>query len=176
MFARIVGKNALQKLAVRPFTTTTIRLGEKKPLKPQGYVQGKHVNNYYLDKNNNLVVKVKPLPRENESIDQKRRRLLYQSRKRGILETDLLLSRFADRYIMKMGMKELEEYDKLLDEMDWDIYYWATKNYNITPIPDRWKNSEVMKKLQELSNNSTRAILRMPELNKEEMTMGDKKN
>ncbi|KAG7704158.1 hypothetical protein KL950_004485 [Ogataea haglerorum] len=47
--------------------------------------------------NGEIKIKVEPLPRINESIEKKRRRLLYQSRKRGILESDLLLSRFADR-------------------------------------------------------------------------------
>ncbi|KAG1421711.1 hypothetical protein G6F57_023571 [Rhizopus arrhizus] len=32
-----------------------------------------------------------PIPRPNETTEDKRRRLIYQSRKRGILETDLLL-------------------------------------------------------------------------------------
>ncbi|CAJ0762349.1 3590_t:CDS:1, partial [Entrophospora sp. SA101] len=36
-----------------------------------------------------------PTTPHNEHIDKKRARLIYQSRKRGILETDLLLSTFA---------------------------------------------------------------------------------
>lgn len=50
-----------------------------------------------------------------------------QSRKRGILESDLLLSTFADSYLGEMTPKQLEEYDHFLDENDWDIYYWATQ-------------------------------------------------
>jgi succinate dehydrogenase assembly factor 2 len=57
--------------------------------------------------------------------------LLYprtdQSRKRGILETDLLLSTFADVYLPKMTREQMTDYDLFLDENDWDIYYWATQ-------------------------------------------------
>ena len=50
-----------------------------------------------------------------------------QSRKRGTLESDLLLSTFADGNLPHMTSKQLEQYDLFLDENDWDIYYWATQ-------------------------------------------------
>ena len=89
---------------------------------------------------------------------------MYQSRKRGILETDLLLSRFAARYLDSMTPEELDEYDSLLDELDWDIYYWATRNYTITPLPEKFKDSKLLAKLQEFSENKGKEILRMPNL------------
>ncbi|VEU22358.1 DEKNAAC103659 [Brettanomyces naardenensis] len=160
----------------RSFSTSLKAFQESKiPPKPQGEIQGKPIKNYYIDEDNNVVIKVKPIERSNETTDKKRRRLLYQSRKRGILESDLILSRFADKYLAEMTEEELDEYDRLLDEMDWDIYYWATKKYDITPLPDRWKDSKVLIKLQELSRNSGKEIMRMPDLNKKEMTMGEKK-
>lgn len=56
-----------------------------------------------------------------------------QSRKRGTLESDLLLSTFASTYLKTMTPKQLQEYDLLLDENDWDIYYWATQE---PPTPE----------------------------------------
>jgi hypothetical protein len=50
-----------------------------------------------------------------------------QSRKRGTLESDLLLSTFADTHLGSMTPPLLEAYDLFLDENDWDIYYWATQ-------------------------------------------------
>lgn len=50
-----------------------------------------------------------------------------QSRKRGTLESDLLLSTFADANLASMSMEQLQQYDVFLDENDWDIYYWATQ-------------------------------------------------
>ncbi|KAI9368628.1 WD40-repeat-containing domain protein [Aspergillus egyptiacus] len=75
-----------------------------------------------------ITFKVEPLRRTGEDVSTMRARLLYQSRKRGILESDLLLSTFADVYLKDMSKEQLEEYDRFLDENDWDIYYWATQD------------------------------------------------
>ncbi|KAH8434924.1 succinate dehydrogenase assembly factor 2 [Aspergillus melleus] len=75
-----------------------------------------------------ITFKVEPLKRTGEDLATMRARLLYQSRKRGILESDLLLSTFADVYLAKMDKAQLEEFDRFLDENDWDIYYWATQD------------------------------------------------
>jgi succinate dehydrogenase flavin-adding protein (antitoxin of CptAB toxin-antitoxin module) len=53
---------------------------------------------------------------------------LDQSRKRGTLESDLLLSTFAAANLSSMDRSQLEQYDFFLDENDWDIYYWATQS------------------------------------------------
>ncbi|TRX95744.1 hypothetical protein FHL15_003298 [Xylaria flabelliformis] len=70
---------------------------------------------------------IEPLRRVGEDEKTMRARLVYQSRKRGILETDLLLSTFADQYLPTMSQDQMVEYDLFLDENDWDIYYWATQ-------------------------------------------------
>lgn len=92
--------------------------------------------------------RVEPLRRVGETDDTKRARLLCtfdplplplhavnmltrgkdQSRKRGILESDLVLSTFAAKYLPTMTAAQLTEYDLFLDENDWDIYYWATQH------------------------------------------------
>ena len=54
-----------------------------------------------------------PLPRINETIETLRARLVYQSRKRGTLESDLLLSTFARDHLNIMTQVELKEYDKV---------------------------------------------------------------
>ncbi|CAF1303398.1 unnamed protein product [Rotaria sp. Silwood1] len=76
---------------------------------------------------------------KNESIEVKRRRLLYQSRKRGMLENDLLLSNFASIYLSKMNAKDLDLYDKLINtpSNDWDLYYMATGKID---IPEEYQN------------------------------------
>ena len=56
-----------------------------------------------------------------------------QSRKRGTLESDLLLSTFAAENLQKMNKTQLQQYDLFLDENDWDIYYWATQSSANTP-------------------------------------------
>lgn len=48
----------------------------------------------------------------NETIETQRSRLLYQSRKRGMLENDLILSTFAAAQLNKMTKQQLDAYDK----------------------------------------------------------------
>jgi succinate dehydrogenase assembly factor 2 len=55
----------------------------------------------------------KPLPRHGEPIETTRARLIYQSRKRGTLECDLLLSTFAQEHLGMMDAEELFEFDKV---------------------------------------------------------------
>ncbi|RDL39070.1 Succinate dehydrogenase assembly factor 2, mitochondrial [Venustampulla echinocandica] len=71
--------------------------------------------------------KIEPLRRTGEDPPTMRARLLYQSRKRGTLESDLLLSTFAEAHLRDMTPVQLAQYDLFLDENDWDIYYWATQ-------------------------------------------------
>ncbi|WFD24853.1 Succinate dehydrogenase assembly factor 2 mitochondrial [Malassezia equina] len=52
-------------------------------------------------------------------------RLQYQCRKRGTLETDLILSTFAQKELAQLSDDELHELDQLLDEPDWDLFYWS---------------------------------------------------
>lgn len=99
--------------------------------------------------------------RHNETVDQKRSRLIYQSRKRGILETDLLLSTFAKKYLSEFTEQELQDYDELLSLPDWDIFYFATEK---RPIPKRWLDNSLFKKLQQHIKNEGKVILRMPDL------------
>lgn len=84
-----------------------------------------------------------PLDRTGEKPDTMRARLIYQTRKRGILETDLLLSTFARDFLPSMSVEEMQQFDKLLDEPDWDIYYWSIEK---RPAPERWADTELLKK------------------------------
>ncbi|KAH6985997.1 Flavinator of succinate dehydrogenase-domain-containing protein [Ilyonectria sp. MPI-CAGE-AT-0026] len=76
--------------------------------------------------------KIEPLRRVGEDDATKRARLVYQSRKRGTLESDLLLSTFASKYLATLPPTLLDQYDLLLDENDWDIYYWATQKEELS--------------------------------------------
>ncbi|XP_049421017.1 succinate dehydrogenase assembly factor 2, mitochondrial [Epinephelus fuscoguttatus] len=96
-----------------------------------------------------------PLPpweeRPGEPTDIKKRRLLYESRKRGMLENCILLSLFAKQYLNTMTESQLLQYDRLINEPsnDWDIYYWATE---AQPTPDVYQG-EVMDMLKEFTKN-----------------------
>lgn len=50
---------------------------------------------------------------------------------------------------------------QLLDEPDWDIYYWATER---KPAPGKWKDSQILELLKEHVKNEDKVIFRMPDL------------
>ncbi|KRT80902.1 hypothetical protein AMK59_6118, partial [Oryctes borbonicus] len=82
-----------------------------------------------------------------ETIGKQRSRLLYQSRKRGMLENDLILSTFASVNLNKMTKDQLDAYDKLINTArnDWDIFYWVTEK---EPTPKEF-DTDVMIMLKE---------------------------
>jgi antitoxin CptB len=69
-----------------------------------------------------------------EPITVRRKRLIYQSRYRGVLESDLLLGRFADRYVATMDDVQLDRYEALLEESDPDLLAWIAGR---VPVPAR---------------------------------------
>lgn len=89
-------------------------------------------------------------------------RLIYQSRKRGMLENDLLLSTFASKYLKTMSAEQVQQYDTLINKPsnDWDIYYWAT---NKKPTPPEYE-TEVMSLLKIHVQNEHKESRRMPDL------------
>ncbi|GAB0093815.1 Succinate dehydrogenase assembly factor 2-A, mitochondrial [Sergentomyia squamirostris] len=101
--------------------------------------------------------------KENEPLKTQKARLLYQSRKRGMLENDLLLSTFAAKYLSDMTPEQTKMYDRLINgpSNDWDIYYWATEK---KPIPEEY-NNEMMNLLRQHVKNEPREIRsKQPEL------------
>ncbi|KAL9955308.1 hypothetical protein ACROYT_G036614 [Oculina patagonica] len=100
---------------------------------------------------------------ENEPLDRRRARLLYQSRKRGMLENGLLLSTFADKHLDSLSDTLLVQYDKLINQPsnDWEIYYWMTEK---KPTPDEYDN-EVMDMLKNhAKNKKMEERIRQPDL------------
>lgn len=91
-------------------------------------------------------------------------RLLYQSRKRGMLENDLLLSTFASKYLKNMSEQHIIMYDQLINKPsnDWDIYNWAVGS---KPTPAEYEN-EIMDLFRRHAKNELKEKrLRMPDLN-----------
>src|SRR3546814_6803299 len=76
-----------------------------------------------------------PTGRENpmEHPDEiRRKRLRFQSWHRGTKESDLILGRFADRYLETFDAAELSAYERLLDYPDPEIFDWVSGR---VPLP-----------------------------------------
>lgn len=91
-------------------------------------------------------------------------RLLYQSRKRGMLENDLLLSTFAAKYLKKMTAEQIAMYDTLINKPsnDWDIYNWALGS---KPTPPEYENEIMDMFRKHVKNDLKEKRIRMPDLN-----------
>ncbi len=71
------------------------------------------------------------------------KKLTYQSNKRGCREMQIILGSFANQYLEKMDLENLQHFALLLQQNDCDIYNWLTKK---APIPANL-HSYVMDKL-----------------------------
>lgn len=99
-----------------------------------------------------------------ESLEEKRSRLMYQSRKRGTLENGLLLSHFSAKYLPGMDEKSLNEFDKIINGLhnEWDLYYWLT---GASRIPDDIKSNKIFQLMKEFSaNQNQESRLTQPDL------------
>lgn len=61
-----------------------------------------------------------------ESIEEYRRKLKFRAWHRGTREMDLLLGSFADQNIEDFNESQLEEFEKLLENPDPDLYDWVS--------------------------------------------------
>jgi len=62
---------------------------------------------------------------------------------------------------MTMDEGEMRQFDKLMDEPDWDIYYWAIGKRD---PPTRWTDSSLLAKLKIHAKNEGKVVRRMPDL------------
>ncbi|XP_066999640.1 succinate dehydrogenase assembly factor 2, mitochondrial [Anabrus simplex] len=136
-----------QITTIRPFTVGTVKLSDQY-FAPEGVVEPQ-------------------IPPYREKMDEplqlKKARLLYQSRKRGMLENGLLLSTFAAKYLEGMSDEQTKQYDRLINlpSNDWDLFYWAT---GVKPVPVEFDN-EIMKLFREhVQNKDKEPRIRQPDL------------
>ena len=80
-----------------------------------------------------------------ETVTVRRKRLLYQSRYRGRLESDLLFGGFAARHLASLSDTQLDRYEALLDETDQDLFAWLSGQQ---PVPER-HDHDVFRMLQD---------------------------
>ena len=64
------------------------------------------------------------------------KRLRMRSWRRGTKEMDLILGGFADADLAGLDDAAMETYEALLEENDWDLYYWVT---GAREVPDEYR-------------------------------------
>jgi antitoxin CptB len=71
--------------------------------------------------------------RSSDGLDPRRRRLLFRSWHRGIREMDLIMGRFADAHLSALTEPELDEYERLMEVPDPDLYAWISGERETPP-------------------------------------------
>ena len=56
----------------------------------------------------------------------RRRRLLFRAWRRGVRETDLIVGRFADAYIDKFDDAALDDFERLIEVPNAELYGWVS--------------------------------------------------
>lgn len=74
--------------------------------------------------------------RTSEGLDLRRRRLLYHAWRRGTRELDLIIGRFADATVGSLSESEVDQFERLLDAPDNDIYAWISGERSVDPDHD----------------------------------------
>lgn len=69
-------------------------------------------------------------------IETRRKRLLYRSVYRGNKENDILLGQFARAHIADFNSAELDQYERLLQVGDNEIYDWVSGKVPVPPESD----------------------------------------
>jgi antitoxin CptB len=70
-------------------------------------------------------------------VDSRRKRIIFRSQHRGMVETDWFLGRFAERFISDMTDVQLDRFEALLDVGDNDVFSWVSGR---EPVPPDYQN------------------------------------
>jgi len=91
---------------------------------------------------------------KDEPRETKAKRLLWQSRKRGISENDLLLSTWFKEAEPTLSDEDLDVYSDLIngEVNEWDLFYWISKT---KPVPEEF-DTPIMHSLQKHCANDKR--------------------
>ena len=63
--------------------------------------------------------------------DTRRRKLKFRAWRRGFREMDLLMGSFADKHLDAYGEAELDQFEVLLNQPDWEVYAWLVGQADI---------------------------------------------
>ncbi|MBZ0130102.1 MAG: succinate dehydrogenase assembly factor 2 [Rhodobacteraceae bacterium] len=68
-----------------------------------------------------------------ETPDIRLKRLKMRSWRRGTKEMDLILGPFSDTGLAALGAQALDDYERLLEENDQDLYQWLSGQLPVPP-------------------------------------------
>ena len=63
--------------------------------------------------------------RSSEGLDERRRKVLFRAWRRGVREMDLIVGRFADAHITVLDTAALDDFERLLEAPNAELYAWV---------------------------------------------------
>lgn len=66
------------------------------------------------------------ITRTSADLDERRRRVLYRSWRRGTREMDLIVGRYAEAVLGRVSDADLDVFEHLIEAPDRDLYAWIT--------------------------------------------------
>jgi antitoxin CptB len=87
-----------------------------------------------------------------DGLAHRRKRLLFQSRRRGTKESDLILGGFARAWLDRLDEAQLDRFDSLLEQSDPDLLTWIT---GVKPPPPA-HDHDVMRLIKDFKNTISR--------------------
>jgi antitoxin CptB len=69
-------------------------------------------------------------------MDDRRKKLLYRASRRGFKEADLVVGAFAEAWLPRLTEAQLDEFERLLEVPDLDLYPWITSGATPEPAYD----------------------------------------
>jgi antitoxin CptB len=83
--------------------------------------------------------------RTSDGLDMRRRKLLYRAWHRGVREMDLIVGRFTDAAIDTFSDAELDDFERLIEVRNDELYAWVSGQSGIPADYD----TTVMRKLKD---------------------------
>jgi antitoxin CptB len=68
--------------------------------------------------------------RSSEGLDARRKKLLFRAWRRGVREMDLIVGRFADAHIDKFDAEGLDDFERLIEAGNSELYAWVVGTEN----------------------------------------------
>jgi len=90
--------------------------------------------------------------RSSAGLDERRRKLLFRAWRRGVREMDLIIGRFADVYIDQFDQPGLDDFERLIEAPNAELYAWVT---GAEAVPANF-DTEVLAKLRAFHNQGSR--------------------
>ena len=86
--------------------------------------------------------------RSSDGLDERRRRLLFRAWRRGVREMDLIIGRFADAHIEAFDDCGLDDFERLMEAPNADLYAWVI---GATAVPASY-DTPVFARLRQFPN------------------------